>query len=432
MKLKYGRTFLVGLAFMSICAFWQLYDYVIPYILQYTFKLPEALTGVIMATDNVLAVFLLPFFGALSDKVNTPLGKRTPFILGGTVLAVLFMTIIPIADWSRNMPLFLGSLALLLLAMATYRSPAVALMPDVTPKPLRSSANAVINLMGALGGIFTYLIIMFLIPKVNIETGEKPSGYHTVFAIIAGFMALAVIVLLLTIREKKLATAVAAETEKEETSEKAPAPEKKALPPEVRRSLFFILASVALWYIAYNAVSSAYSRYVLEIWNIDESLGATMMLVATMVATVSYIPIGILSSKLGRKKVILGGVVLMTASYLAGFILTSYSPVIYGIMGCIGIGWAAINVNSYPMVVEMSSGSDVGRYTGIYYTFSMAAQIVTPVLSGFLIQYLGYRILFPYAVLFSAAAFFTMWQVNHGDSRPEEKKSVLEQFDTAD
>ncbi len=428
MKLKYGRTFLVGLAFMSICAFWQLYDYVIPYILQYTFGIGEGFTGLIMAADNVLAVFLLPVFGALSDRVDTPLGRRTPFILGGTALAVAFMFVIPSADWSKNLPLFFVSLGLLLLAMSTYRSPAVALMPDVTPKPLRSSANAVINLMGALGGIFTYLIIMFLLPKVNIETGEKEASYFTVFAIIAGFMAAAAIILLLTVREKKLAAVI------EKEPEEAVAETKSAgkLAPEVKRSLFFILASVALWYIAYNAVSSAYSRYVLEVWNIDEGKGATMMLVATLVATVSYIPIGALSSKVGRKKVILGGVVLMTAAYLGGFMLTSYNPVIYAVMGFIGIGWAAINVNSYPMVVEMSSGADVGRYTGIYYTFSMAAQILTPVLSGFLIQYVGYRVLFPYAVVFSAAAFFTMWQVRHGDSRPEAKKSVLETFDTAD
>jgi len=156
-----------------------------------------------------------------------------------------------------------------------------------------------------------------------------------------------------------------------------------------------------------------------------------MMLVATMVATVSYIPIGAVSSRFGRKKVILFGVLLMTAAYLAGALLPVYNPVIYVIMGVIGIGWAAINVNSFPMVVEMSHGADVGRYTGIYYTFSMAAQILTPILSGALIQAMGYRALFPYAVLFSAAAFFTMMQVHHGDSRPA-AKSALENFDTAD
>ena len=432
MKLNYKRTFFVGLAFMSICAFWQLYDYVVPYILKYTFGLSESVTGVVMAADNVLAVFLLPLFGTLSDRTNTRLGKRTPFILFGTFAAAALMIVVSAADWSRNFLLFCLSLAFLLVAMATYRSPAVALMPDLTPKPLRSAGNAVINLMGALGGIFTYLIIMFLLPSVDTQTGTKEASYFTVFAIIASFMVAAALILVLTVRENKIAAEIRKEEEANEAKETEAPAEKRALAPEVRRSLIFILASVALWYIAYNAVSSVYSRYVLEVWGISEGKGASMMLVATLVATVSYIPIGAISSRFGRKKVILFGVALMTAAYFVGFMLAAYSPVIYAIMGLIGIGWAAINVNSYPMVVEMSSGADVGRYTGIYYTFSMAAQIVTPILSGVLIQLLGYRVLFPYAVVFSGLALFTMWQVRHGDSRPAMEKSVLENFDTDD
>ena len=431
MKLNYKRTFLVGLAFMSICAFWQLYDYVIPYILKYTFALPDGVSGVVMAADNVLALFLLPLFGTLSDRVNTPLGRRTPFILGGTAAAVVLMLLIPAADWSRNLPLFAAALMLLLIAMSTYRSPAVALMPDVTPKPLRSQANAVINLMGAVGGIFTYVIIILLLPKINVETGAKEKSYFTVFAVIAAFMAAAAIILVLTVRERKLAAEAAALAGEEETPQPTAAPGVK---PDraVRRSMAFLLASVALWFMAYNAISSAYSRYVLEIWRISESTGATMMLVATMVATVSYIPVGLVSARLGRKKVILGGVVMMTAAYLVGFFFRAYNPAIYAVMGVIGIGWAAINVNSYPMVVEMASGADVGRYTGIYYTFSMSAQIATPILSGFLIQFFGYRTLFPYAVVFSALAFFTMMQVRHGDARPAAKEHVLEYLDSDD
>ena len=403
MKLNYKRTFFIGLAFMSICGFWQLYDYVVPLILKYTFHFPESLSGVVLAADNVLALFLLPLFGSLSDRINTRLGRRTPFIL-----------------------VFVVALGLLLIAMSTYRSPAVALMPDLTPKPLRSSANAVINLMGTVGGIFALLIIKML-PKVNVETGTKDGSYFTVFAIMAVFMALCALILVLTVRERKLADAMPKEEEEEHSGSTG-----TKLAPDVRRSLIFILCSVALWYIAYNALSSAYSRYVLEIWNVSESSGANMMLVATVVATASYIPVGIISSKLGRKKVILFGVAIMTAAYLSGFFLTSYSPVIYLVMAVIGIGWASINVNSYPMVVEMSTGSDVGRYTGIYYTFSMAAQIATPILSGVLIDLFGYRILFPYAVLFSALAFVTMMQVRHGDAKPLAKKSAIEYLDSDD
>ena len=427
MKLNYKRTFFIGLAFMSICAFWQLYDYVIPLILKYTFHFPESLSGVVLAADNVLALFLLPFFGSLSDRINTRLGRRTPFILVGTAMAAILMVVIPLADATVNLPLFVVALGLLLIAMSTYRSPAVALMPDLTPKPLRSSANAVINLMGTVGGIFA-LLVMRMLPALDVETGTKDGSYLTVFIILAAFMVLSVLILVLTVRERKLADAMP----KEEDEDEQPGTTGAKLAPEVRRSLIFILLSVALWYIAYNALSSAYSRYVLEIWNMSESSGANMMLVATVVATASYIPVGIISSKLGRKKVILFGVAIMSAAYLTGFFLTSYSPVIYLVMAVIGIGWASINVNSYPMVVEMSTGSDVGRYTGIYYTFSMAAQIFTPILSGILIDLFGYRILFPYAVIFSTLALFTMWQVRHGDSRPQAKKSALEYLDNDD
>lgn len=427
MKLNYKRTFFIGLAFMSICAFWQLYDYVIPLILKYTFHFPESLSGVVLAADNVLALFLLPFFGSLSDRINTRLGRRTPFILVGTAMAAILMVVIPLADDTVNLPLFVVALGLLLIAMSTYRSPAVALMPDLTPKPLRSSANAVINLMGTVGGIFA-LLVMRMLPALDVETGTKDGSYLTVFVILAAFMVLSVLILVLTVRERKLADAMP----KEEDEDEQPGTTGAKLAPEVRRSLIFILLSVALWYIAYNALSSAYSRYVLEIWNMSESSGANMMLVATVVATASYIPVGIISSKLGRKKVILFGVAIMSAAYLTGFFLTSYSPVIYLVMAVIGIGWASINVNSYPMVVEMSTGSDVGRYTGIYYTFSMAAQIFTPILSGILIDLFGYRILFPYAVIFSTLALFTMWQVRHGDSRPQAKKSALEYLDNDD
>ena len=163
MKLNYKRTFLVGLAFLSICAFWQMYDNIIPLILQGTFHLNETLTGAIMAADNVLAVFLLPLLGSLSDKADTRWGKRTPFIVVGTVLAVVLMMLLPHADKTGNFVLFVISLFFLLIAMGLYRSPAVALMPDLTPKPLRSQANAIINLMGAVGGIYTLILIILLL-----------------------------------------------------------------------------------------------------------------------------------------------------------------------------------------------------------------------------------------------------------------------------
>jgi len=453
-KLNYKRTVLVGFAFMSICSFWQLYNFVIPLILKHTFHVSDSLSGFIMAADNVLALIMLPLFGKLSDSTSSRLGKRTPYILFGTIASVALMTVIPIVDWNAtrinngeaslgssqlNFILFFVALGLLLIAMSTYRSPAVALMPDVTPKPLRSKGNAVINLMGALGGIFAYGIIAVVAPKIqNIDEltgfGTKNGSYFNLFAIVGGFMVASAIVLLCTIRENKLAALMPHDDEEDAPEKTAEQPaEKQKLPGDVRASLIFILLSVALWYIAYNAVDTAYSRFAISEWGISEGTASTMMIVAMLVATVSYIPVGIISSKLGRKKVIIGGVIIMGLAFAAACFIHSYSWVAYLIMSIIGIGWASINVNSYPMVVEMSKGSDVGKYTGYYYAFSMAAQIITPILSGYLFDYFGtYNVLFPYAVFFTALALVTMLFVRHGDNRPESSGSVIEAFDVED
>jgi len=455
-KLDYRRTVLVGFAFMSICSFWQLYNFVIPLILKHTFHVNDMVSGAVMAADNVLALFMLPLFGKLSDKTSTKIGKRTPYILFGTLASVILMTVIPIVDWNVtrinnggtasfgsahfNFIIFFAALGLLLIAMSTYRSPAVALMPDVTPKPLRSKGNAVINLMGALGGIFAYGIIAVAAPKVeNIDAvtgfGTKSGSYFNLFAIIGGFMAAAAIVLLCTVNENKL---VALMPHDEDESAKGESQEEKAasadkLPRDVRTSLIFILLSVALWYIAYNGVETAYSRFAIDEWGISEGTASTMMIIAMLVATVSYIPVGMISAKIGRKKVIIGGVIIMGLAFLAACFMNSYSWIAYVIMCVIGVGWASINVNSYPMVVEMSKGSDVGRYTGYYYAFSMAAQIITPILSGALFSLMGsYDVLFPYAVFFTALALVTMLFVRHGDSIPEKTSDALELFDVED
>lgn len=437
MKLNYRRTFLIGLAFLSICAFWQMYDNIIPLILQNTFGIGETITGAIMAADNVLALFLLPVFGAISDRVDTKFGKRMPFIAGGTVLAVIFLMILPAADRSENLILFVVTLFALLVSMGLYRSPAVALMPDLTPNKLRSKGNAVINLMGAVGGVYTLIMIKLLVGK-----GERPD-YTPLFVSVAALMVIAVGILVITIQEKKVKTKVDAEVkayeekagvvvETEDTVEKEEEEPKAAMPKEVKRSMIFLLASIFLWFTAYNAVSTAFSRYTKVVWKLEAGGFADCLMVATVAAILSYIPIGNISSKIGRKKTIMGGVVLMSVCYFAAIFAGAYHPLINVAFAVIGVGWAAINVNSYPMIVEMSKGCDIGKFTGTYYTFSMTAQIFTPVLSGFLLENVSYRTLFPYAFIFSVLAFFTMTQVHHGDARPDKKKSVLENFDVDD
>lgn len=437
MKLNYKRTLLVGLAFLSICAFWQLYDNVVPLILKNTFDIPDDIAGVIMALDNVLALFLLPLFGKLSDRTHTRLGRRMPYILGGTLAAVVLMNLLPVADAARSLWLFVVALGLLLLAMGVYRSPAVALMPDVTPKPLRSKGNAIINLMGTLGGVFTLAATGLLVTRD--ATGRE--NYSALFLAVSILMLAAVVVLLLTIRENRLAREVelqnlatqgkdATQAQADETPSTGAG--FSSLDPALRRSLILILCSVSLWFMGYNAVTTAFTKYVSVQWGYDIKAASQCLMVATVGAVVSYLPVGFLSSRFGRKRVIQAGVLLLAACFGTAALFAQFSPVLYGIFALVGAAWAMINVNSYPMVVEISKSGDVGKYTGYYYTFSMAAQIVTPIVSGWLLEHVGYYTLLPYAAVMVALSFVTISLTRHGDSRPQPPRSRLEAFDAGD
>ena len=443
MKLNNKRTVLVGLAFLSICSFWQMYDNVVPLILTKTFHLHETFSGAIMAADNILALFLLPFFGTLSDKTGTGIGKRMPYILGGTAAAVIMLNILPLLDngyyaapTTGKMVAFIVILGLLLIAMGTYRSPAVALMPDVTPKPLRSRANAIINLMGAVGGIIYLAVAAVMYPNSKV-LGLEHVNYHPLFLVVSGIMAVSIIVLFVTIKEPQLAA--------ENQALEAKHPEwnlaeddgsgNEVLPPEVKKSLEFLLASIALWFIGYNGITTWFTTYVDKVMGQGLGGASTCLLIATAGAIVSYIPIGNLASKIGRKKTIMMGIILLAACFLGGFFLTtafhSINAVMFIVFALVGFAWAAINVNSLPMVVEMCRGSDIGKFTGYYYTASMAAQVVTPILAGFLMRNVSYKILFPYAAIFVALSFATMTMVKHGDAAPEAKKG-LEAFEDMD
>ena len=439
MKLNTKRTVLVGFAFLSICAFWQMYDNLIPKILTETFGIGESVSGVIMAADNILALFLLPLFGGLSDKCGSKLGRRRPFILFGTIAAVILMMALPVltdsfhaepAAW--KLTCFVIGLGLLLISMGTYRSPAVALMPDVTPKPLRSKANAIINLMGALGGII-YLVITTFLYKTSADVYVS---YLPLFAIVGGIMLAALAVVMFFVNEPKL---VAEQKKYEEAhpedllTEVTESGEK--LPADVKKSLSFLLASIALWFIGYNGVTTWFSVYASNMWGMTLGQANTCLTIATAGAIVSYIPVGNVASKVGRRKTIRFGTLLLGGSFAVAFVYTmlvgSFSPVLFALFILVGVGWASINVNSLPMVVEMCKGSEVGKFTGLYYTFSMSAQIMTPIVAGWLLENVDYKTLFPYAAIFVFASFVTMGFVKHGDNKVEAKKG-LEAFDIED
>jgi MFS family permease len=465
MKLDYKRTVLVGFAFLLISAFWQAYDAIIPLILTNRFGLLQSVSGAIMSVDNVLAVFLLPLFGAISDKHSGRLGRRTPFVLFGTVAAVvsfIALTLIDniqlskvvaagIADMSQGgmsdeafselvrektieitlanpwiLVGFIATLLVVLVAMATFRSPAVALMPDVTPRPLRSKGNAVIILLGASGAISVLILGM-----IFGTSGDKYMKYTGYVIAVCALMVLALIVFMLTVKEKKWAEEadkIEAETQPTSVSVSDGEIKKNRLTRPELKSLLLILASVALWYIGYNSITSKYSVYAENVLHFDFNL---TLIVAQAAAIVSFIPVGIISSRFGRKKTILAGVLMLTAAFFIGNFVTASSPEIlmYPIFALAGIGWATINVNSFPMVVELARGGDVGKYTGYYYTASMAAQIVAPILSGVLYDLISMRaVFFAFGTVFVALSFVTMFFVKHGDSIPE-KRGILESFD---
>ena len=414
MKLNYKRTILVGFAFFVITAFWGAYDAIVPKILTNLFNMEQWASGIVMSLDNVFALFMLPIFGGLSDKVKFKSGKRTPFIFVGIILAALCFAGLGLIRDAGMLILFIFVLLLTLVSMSIFRSPAVALMPDVTVKPLRSKGNAIINLMGTAGGI---IVLVF---GILFKTGAAGKTDFAAYSIaISILMVVGLIAFLLFVNEPKWAKEMQAESEKlglEKSEAEVANTVKRKLTRSELVSLILILASVALWYTGYNAVTSKYSVYAEEVLKVDFN---TTLIVAQAAAVVAYIPVGIISSKIGRKKSILAGVLMLTVAFTIGIFLKEVKSEVYmfPIFALAGIGWATINVNSFPMVVELASGSNVGKYTGYYYTASMTAQIVTPILSGFIMDLVGNMSpLFYYATVFSALAFLTMIFVKHGDS----------------
>ena len=522
MKLNYKRTVLVGFAFFLICAFWQVYDVTIAMTLTSKFGLSQTASGVVMALDNILALFMLPLFGGISDRCKSKSGRRTPFVRVGTVLAVALLLVLSLADnaqlksieaytqvndpatmeriydeqrdavlktpegvefklsekytreefsqltttstaieknsfgrdvevnlYTRHvvparqacaaaitaqnpvtLVVFLAILLLLLISMATFRTPAVALMPDVTIKPLRSKANAVINLMGNAGGILVLALGSVLaISKVS----NAYMSYTAVYAIVGGIMLTALTIFLVCVKEPKWVAEMQAESIRlglDKAEEPAAPGEKKKLSKAEFRSLCFLLASIVLWFFGYNAITSKYTVYAQNVLDKDAT---TTLLLANVAAIVSYLPVGMVASKLGRKKTILAGVAMLFTAFLGGCFMTASSPswLMTAMFILAGVAWATINVNSFPMVVEMCSGADVGKYTGYYYTASMAAQSLTPTVSGIFMDKIAMTSLFPYAAIFVGLAFFTMLMVRHGDSKVSAKKG-LEAMDIDD
>lgn len=513
MKLNYRNTFYVGLIFFIISMFWQTYDMLIARTLIDKYGLNQTWSGVVMAIDNVMAVILLPLFGALSDKSQSKKGRRTPYIIVGTVMAAFAFMALSYTDYKQtvliqqtdiienhyeiafnedvvqqerdhwylvidtmrterfdsfqngeisgslfrtwesdietpmidildasdenlttrdlsivrdlyyrylsnraweltsknptNLVIFGIILFISLVSMAIFRSPAVALMPDVTIKPLRSKANAIITLMGAIGGILSVYIIM--LSGLNRHTYDH---HAMVYIVIGILMMVALGIFLWKVDEPKLVQDKRDLDEKlglkpEQLLENQTKQTLKSLTFKRRLSLYILLASVFFLFMGYNAVMSKIADYLPKQLNLN--FFDYQFIVAQAVVIGAILPIGILSMKLGRKRTTqLGMILMISAMSYAVFLKESQPWVTAGIVGVAGIGWTMIGINTYVMVVELSKGYDVGRYTGYYYAASMTAQIITPIFSGILMDQYTRIILFPYAAFFSVLAFIMM------------------------
>ncbi|MCR5113543.1 MAG: MFS transporter [Acholeplasmatales bacterium] len=498
LKLNYKRTLIIGFAFFSILMVWQGYNFYCPLFLRHLLsdileknnatEYSEFIVGVIMALDNVLALFMLPIFGKLSDRTNTKYGKRMPFIILGmiaTMIAYPFMALCYL--WNSLVGLIITMLIVLII-MNIYRSPAVALMPDVTPKPLRSTANGLINLVGYFGPIL--ITVVNMIPFITFSQGDKGLVHLLIPVLVVEVsLLIAIIVLVLKIKENKILDEMQEDLKLGEelslTEEKVE--EDKPLSKRDKRNMIILLIAVCFWFMSFNAIETFNSTYFDEYYtemsineeeyNSDETYyiisdddnpdytidgnsyheisfseadfynysgdiyiksykGSSIASLATIILTVSavvtFAVAGFFAVKFGRKPNIIVGILCLIIGFFVINFIKSNSFIIYIMFFLVGTGWALINVNSYPMMVEMSSSKNIGKFTGMYYTASMIAQSVTPILLGGIIAFIPsvtLRHLFIYAAIMALIALILIIFFKENRDKVKEIKKGLSAFD---
>lgn len=425
LKLNYKNTLIIGLAFLGILMLWQVYNTYCPIILDYLLKAhfdPNKdyyyITGVIMALDNLVALIIMPIFGNLSDKTKTKYGKRMPYILIGSFISALIFPFIAVTFIVNSLVGVIITMCLILVIMQSYRSPAVALMPDLTPKPLRSSANGVINLVGYFGAIIAALLGMIF--KIKDTTTMEEAGDIALvpFIITSVVMLIVTIVLALKINENKLLEEMKPELELgeelSETIEKVE--EDKPLSKEDKKNMWILIASIFFWFMAFNSVETFNSLFCKKILN-SSGVHGTFTIVLTLSSVVTFATLASLSKKIGRKYtvsiglgcLVLGFLIMSIFAYTLDTSKENSFVIIYLSTVILGVGWALVNINSYPMMVEMASGKNIGKFTGYYYGASMLAQSITPILVGLIMSNsnVGLKALYLYAFVFMAIALVT-------------------------
>jgi len=411
-KLNYPKTFLLGFGFFGVSVLWAVYNAFVPIFLSQRFGLEPGLIGFIMTLDNIAALFIQPPIGALSDRIRTPIGRRMPFILVGAPIAAVAFAFVPMA---QALPLFIASIVTMLLAMAVYRTPVIALMPDITPSQYRSQANGVINFMGGVGAIIAFLVGSSLYEK-------SPS---LPFWVGAALVIVASALVLIFIREPK---------------EYKEVPEKEAgvirnlqiIAADRDKSALRLLLAIFFWFLGYTAIEAFFTLYGTNHLGLSEAESARQLGDLSLFFVLTAIPSGLIAARIGRRVTISAGILLLGALLLVIFFLPpavltialtklpvlGSVRVISALLMAGGVAWALININSLPMVVDVAPQDRIGTYTGLYYFFSTLSAIVGPISNGWLVQWTGnnYNVVMLAAPVFMLAALVCMWGVRKGEA----------------
>ena len=443
LKLNYRRTALIGFAFFGILLLWQVYDSWCPTFLTDIFarsfydmtsaQLKESdpakilnvqwIVGIIMACDNLAALILLPLFGNLSDRTDTPIGKRMPYILTGTFVSAVAFPFIPLFFHRNNIVGMVITMAIVLMFMMMYRNPAVALMPDITPKPLRAKANGIINIMGYFGGAFATVLGLFLVLSRYINAPVEERNLWTIelpFLIASVLMVISALVLFFTIKEKKIEEEIRDELELGEqlAAVETPIDDDRPMSRANKTMLLAILAAEFLWFMSDNALGTYIGNYV--IYHLRSASSATMILsiLGGLASVVGFAIAGGIAEKIGRKWTISSGLAITFAGLVVMCFVAptgrvvgergefSFPTLLYAVWVLKGFGMALVHNCSFPMVVELCSSKKIGRFTGYYYAASMSAQTITPILLGLVLNAtLAWRALPVYASILTILSF---------------------------
>ncbi len=415
MKLDYGRTAILGFGFFGISLIWSIYNSYVPVFLERDFLLSATLVGIVMTFDNIAALFIQPWIGALSDRTRTRIGRRMPYIVIGAPIAAMAFAVIPFAT---VLPLFMLAIIVMLLAMAAFRTPVIALMPDIIPSPLRSKANGVINLMGGVGAILAFFLGARLYDM----------GRAVPFVAFAVVLILAVAIVFWKIKEPREAPAPPSQ-------EAGVLTNLRLILADRDRSAILILLAIFSWFVGFNVIETFFTLYGVNVLHIKESAASLILGFLSVTFVLFAVPSGFIATRFGRRVTILAGLALLVvllaliralppATLMLG--LGAGISLLHVIMMIAGIGWALININSLPMVVDIAPQDRLGTYTGLYYFFSTLAAILGPWLGGALTDAMGhdYTMIFTVAPMGMAVAFLCMLGVKRGE-RAEEPAAAL-------